>query len=360
MKAATLKGLVLHSADDVASPGPDYKMGWGVMNAKKAAELIVNNEYSSIITEEELKEGEIYTITVNSRAGEALIASISWTDPAGNYVNIGELNNATAALVNDLDIRITKDGTVFYPWKLDPTKSSDAAKQGDNLVDPFEKIQIENASGSYTITVSHKGSLTNAVQNFSLVVSGASESNCMIEVPADFGMNTPEDNAVNVQWKNTPDSFFEVQFKADNDTDWNTLFTEKNEVKLQNLVIGSSYTLQVRTNCTENIFSDFSELKTFVFEGEKTKDNFDLEIETLSIADRLKFSVHPNPTTEQINIDGELSDNAYYSIVSSTGTMLKKGKADFKAINVDDLSSGFYSLTIFEDGEQQSMKFIKN
>ena len=360
MKAATLKGLVLHSADDVAEAGPDYKMGWGVMNAKKAAELIVNNEYSAIISEEQLKEGESYSITVTAREGEALIASISWTDPAGNYVNTGDLNNATAALVNDLDIRITKDGQVFYPWKLDPKRATAPAQKGDNLVDPFEKIQIDNAKGKYTITVTHKGNLTNAAQNFSLIVSGGSESACTVDIPADFKINTAEDNAVNVNWKNTPDSFYEILFKGENDADWNTMFVEENQVKFENLTLGTTYALQVRTNCTENIFSEYSEIKTFLFEGANTNTSFDVELETLSLANKLKFSVHPNPTTEQINIEGELGDNAYYSIVSSTGTMLKKGKANFNAIKVDDLSSGFYSLTIFEDGEQQSMKFIKN
>ena len=108
------------------------------------------------------------------------------------------------------------------------------------------------------------------------------------------------------------------------------------------------------------MFSEFSETKSFIFNGSQTEDDLDLEQEELSIREDLKFSVHPNPTTEMITIDGELSERAYYSIVSSTGTLLKKGKADFKSINVDDLSSGFYSLTIFEDADQQSMKFIKN
>tara|TARA_R110000868_G_scaffold82956_10_gene234118 strand:- start:11291 stop:13498 length:2208 start_codon:yes stop_codon:yes gene_type:complete len=359
MRAATLKGIVLHSADDVDVPGPDYKMGWGVMNAKNAAEIIRNTEYSSLITEEELNEGETYSIIVDARDGEALMASISWTDPAGTYVNKGELNNTTAALVNDLDIRITKGNVVYYPWKLDAKKASSPAIQGDNSVDPFEKIQIENTSGSYTITVSHKGNITNSIQDFSLIVSGASLSKCTIETPDNFGTNSPEDDAINVNWKNIPDSFYEVQYKQSNEAEWNTLFTEKNEVKLQNLVVGNSYSFKVRTNCTANVFSDFSEIETFIFKGTETESTFDLEEEIIAV-DQLRFSVHPNPTTEQITIDGELSENAYYSIVSSTGTMLKKGRADFKSINVDDLSSGFYSLTIFEDGEQQSMKFIKN
>ena len=179
-------------------------------------------------------------------------------------------------------------------------------------------------------------------------------------------MSLPEeDNAIDIQWEGTPDSFFEVQYKSDNAVEWNTIFTEKNEIRLQGLTIGTNYSFKVRTNCTANVFSEFSETKSFIFNGSQTENDLDveesdLEQEELSIRDDVRFSVHPNPTTETITIDGELSDHAYYSIVSSTGTLLKKGKADFKSINVNDLSTGFYSLTIFEDGDQQSMKFIKN
>ena len=40
----------------------------------------------------------------------------------------------------------------------------------------FEKIEIQNPTGQYTITVSHKGNLSGGSQNFSLVVSGVDES----------------------------------------------------------------------------------------------------------------------------------------------------------------------------------------
>jgi hypothetical protein len=32
MRAATLKGLLIHTADDLGKPGPDYKNGWGLIN----------------------------------------------------------------------------------------------------------------------------------------------------------------------------------------------------------------------------------------------------------------------------------------------------------------------------------------
>merc|ERR1711974_194031 len=40
MRAATLKGLALHTADDAGIVGPDAVYGWGLLNAKAAAEVI--------------------------------------------------------------------------------------------------------------------------------------------------------------------------------------------------------------------------------------------------------------------------------------------------------------------------------
>lgn len=360
MKAATLKGLVLHSADDVASPGPDYRMGWGVANAKNAAEIITNTDYSSFIIENTLQENQVYSITVNAKEGEKLMASVSWTDPVGNYVNKGDLNNITAALVNDLDVRITKNDEIYYPWLLNAKKASSPAIKGDNKVDPFEKIEIDNATGSYTITISHKGKIAHGFQNFSLIVSGAKISTCEATVPETFKIKTTEEASLQVEWDAKNEAFFEVQYKAEKDTAWQTLFTNSNSVQLPDLRINETYVFKVRTNCTPNVFSEFSETNMFVFKGKNTVDFFAFELQEMSLIDKLRFSVYPNPTTEKITIEGELSDRAYYSIVSTNGITLKKGKALYKSIDVNDLSTGLYSLTIFEDGEQQSMKFIKN
>ncbi|PDS26526.1 S8 family serine peptidase [Flavobacterium branchiophilum] len=172
MSAAMLKGVALHTADEAGSaPGPDYSFGWGLMNCEAAANAITNNGMSSIVQENTLNSGETKTFTVKAIGGTTpLMASISWNDPAGT-ANTGTVDLATPVLVNDLDIKITQNTSNFLPWKLNPASPSAAATTGDNVVDPFEKIQISNASGDYTITVTHKGTLLNP-QKFTLVVTG--------------------------------------------------------------------------------------------------------------------------------------------------------------------------------------------
>ncbi|PQB03730.1 T9SS-dependent choice-of-anchor J family protein [Aureitalea marina] len=169
MRAATLKGLALHTADDVAPAGPDAQSGWGLLNAKFAAETITTAAAASgsaIIDELSLSQGGTYQITVQSNGIDPLQASISWTDPAGTAN--GGMNSNTPALVNDLDIRLD-NGSSFTPWKLTGVTTNGT---GDNVVDPYERIDINAASGSYILTVSHKGTLSGGSQNFSLIVTG--------------------------------------------------------------------------------------------------------------------------------------------------------------------------------------------
>lgn len=172
LRAASLKGLALHSADEAGTTdGPDYKFGWGLCNAEAGANIITNDGLSSSIQELTLNPGETKTFTVTAQGGTVpLMASISWTDPEA-VANTAGLNDRTASLVNDLDVRVSNASTTILPWKLDPANPNNAAVKADNLVDPFEKVQVNSASGTYTITVTHKGTLA-APQNFTLILSG--------------------------------------------------------------------------------------------------------------------------------------------------------------------------------------------
>jgi len=203
MRAATLKGLVLHTADDTETAGPDANTGWGLMNTKIAAETITENGLDSWISEETLSQGDTFTVTVESDGTSPLLASISWTDPiTGGYVNItGTPNEANAALVNDLDIRVTQGGTTNHPWKLTGVNSNTNAIGTDNTVDPFERVDVSGASGTYTITVTHKGTLVNAKQKFSLVVTGLDSSTALINKTGNLTLCSNNDAVINFDYK---------------------------------------------------------------------------------------------------------------------------------------------------------------
>jgi len=176
MKAATVKGLILHTADEAGDDmGPDYKFGWGLINAENAAKVIRDKNLSvngSIIEEVSLSNGGTYTKSITANGTEPLRVSISWTDPNYPSQNNGTVDPATKYLVNDLDIKIVASNLEYYPWKLQGMSSpwSPATNTSTNDVDNFERIDIPNPNGAYTIIVTHKGNLS-AQQNFTLIAS---------------------------------------------------------------------------------------------------------------------------------------------------------------------------------------------
>jgi hypothetical protein len=358
MRAATLKGLVLHTADDVDAPGPDYKMGWGVINSKSAVEAIANKGFSSIISEETLTEGETKTYKVVANGTEPLSASISWTDPATGAVNSGTLNDMSAALINDLDIRIIKDGKTFLPWKLNAAKADAPAVNADNRVDPFEKIDIQNAKGDYTITVTHKNTLSQGPQNFSIIVTGIALTDCVLVTPEDVELTTSDETGITLNWTANTEALFQIEYKKKGSSDWNVETTFDNFITLNNLVEGTDYSLRLKTFCSENISSEYSEEYEFTFKGSETKLLDYMEYETLTL--EVQFSIFPNPVQTSMTINGDVSEDAMYKIVSLNGIVVKSGKAEQKQIYIADLTTGLYVLTLADLEGSKSIKFYKS
>jgi hypothetical protein len=174
MKAATLKALAIHTTDECgANEGPDYKFGWGLLNTGNAA-TVISNRYSEAHIEEETYTGTTYTLEVTALGTEPLVATIVWSDPAGTPP-AASLDPTDIMLVNDLDMTITGTGGPYYPYKLSAASPADAATKGDNDVDNVEKIYIASpTAGTYTISITHEGSITGATQDFSIIVTGVS------------------------------------------------------------------------------------------------------------------------------------------------------------------------------------------
>jgi hypothetical protein len=193
LRAATLKGLLIHTADEAGPhPGPDYMFGWGLMNTQRAVNTLQNAGTAHFIDEETLSNGQLWQTTVYTDGSSPLRATICWTDPAAAvapYV----LNGATKALINDLDVRIIRqaDNVMFNPWVLNPANPAAAAGTGDNNRDNVEQVFLANpAAGHYTIRVTHKGSLSSS-QDFSVMVSGISPATSQAVVNLDFSNGIP-------------------------------------------------------------------------------------------------------------------------------------------------------------------------
>jgi len=178
MRASTLKALIIHTADDMGNAGPDYSFGWGLMNVKAAAEQIKDhNDYPAV---HKIVEGLLDAGNPNDSYGfvwdgnNPIRATLCWTDPAASALR--DLDNPSPRLINDLDLRITGPNglTVYYPYVLDPANPANPAATGDNILDNVEQVVIDSPStpGIYTVQVSHKGTLANDQQYYSLIITG--------------------------------------------------------------------------------------------------------------------------------------------------------------------------------------------
>ena len=179
MRASTLKGLIIHTSDDLpsASPdGPDYKYGWGLMDTQAAADHI--KDYAASPANRKVIEGclttsntdDAYTFTWNG--ADPIRVTLCWTDPPGT--STANHDDTTSVLVNDLDLVVTGPGpTTYSPYILDPANPTDAATTGENNRDNVEQVYIASpGAGDYTVTVDYDGTLTDDAQWYSLLISG--------------------------------------------------------------------------------------------------------------------------------------------------------------------------------------------
>ncbi len=224
MRSATLKALVIHTAYECGNnTGPDYMFGWGLLNSESAAGKISEDNSQNVIDELTLTNGGTYTrnVTVGSNA-PVLKVTVVWTDPVGTPVSPA-LDPSDIMLVNDLDLRITKDGVTYYPWKLDKSNPTNAAtNNGENDVDNVEQVYIVTpVAGTYTIEVDHDGTLT-ADQDFSVVIDGIDEFATLPTVDFSSSTYSGAENGgaitVTVNMNRTSSSTITVDYASSNGT----------------------------------------------------------------------------------------------------------------------------------------------
>jgi hypothetical protein len=188
LNASSAKVLTIHSASEAGNVGPDPWFGWGFINAKKGAELLVGKSNGSVIfTDETLSSGTPNIKTVKASGSEPLKVTISWLDPkyTPQYQYVTDVfNNRTSKLINDIDLRIidTTNNTIYYPWKLNADNPMTPATKADNTVDNVEQVVIDTPvpGRNYRIEILNKGTLVNdsgtsAPQNYSIMVTGHSQ-----------------------------------------------------------------------------------------------------------------------------------------------------------------------------------------
>jgi hypothetical protein len=144
-----MKAIVLNTADDLGNVGPDFKYGWGRINARKAYEVISNSNF----TTGSLSDGDStqFTLIVPTGSSKARFM-LYWTDPEAS-------TSASTSLVNDLDlVIIDPSNNENLPYVLDHTPSTTtlnypAVPDQDHLNNMEQVEFFAPASGNYLVKV---------------------------------------------------------------------------------------------------------------------------------------------------------------------------------------------------------------
>ena len=147
--AALIKATIMNTANDLGNIGPDFKFGWGHLNANRAYQLLKEERYEF----SQIAQGDnnMHTLTVPAGAVEVRVM-VYWNEQSA-MLGTGK------ALVNDLDMVVTApDGSTYMPWVLDETPDPALldlpATNGEDHLNNVEQVVFDNPmAGEYTIDI---------------------------------------------------------------------------------------------------------------------------------------------------------------------------------------------------------------
>lgn len=215
--ASTLKGIVIHTADDAGNAGPDYSFGWGLANILHAAQLMTDDgnwDSRPHIKETRLLDGDNIQFQILGESTQALKATITWNDPPG-LVQPVAVDSTNRVLVNDLDLRVIgPTGVTNFPWVLDPANPAATAITGDNYRDNVEQVVILQPSNDwYTVEITHKGTLTDGFQDVSIIIGGNQPTNAPELAITEYFRTT---NATHwIEWPGVVGNLYRIEMIGD-------------------------------------------------------------------------------------------------------------------------------------------------
>lgn len=148
-ESALIKAAAMNTARDLGNAGPDYNFGWGLIDGRRAYNLLQENRYLTGTVSQGNNSG--HSIMIPANVVEARIM-VYWMDPQGSLT-------AAKALVNDLDMTVTDaSGAVTQPLVLNPapnaTTLNAVAVPGIDNLNNVEQVRLMNpTAGNYIVNV---------------------------------------------------------------------------------------------------------------------------------------------------------------------------------------------------------------
>lgn len=167
----TMKAILFNTAVDIENPGPDYKSGFGHLDALEAVKVIdsmsLGNE--TLVKLDSIDEGDNQRYFINSERYQDFKVTLAWVDDSYQDCN----GCANDILINDIDMVLINENTgkKVYPYTLDEdSPDSDAVLTKKNHFDPQEQISFSLKPGNYSLQI-YGRKISSEGQDFSLVSS---------------------------------------------------------------------------------------------------------------------------------------------------------------------------------------------
>ena len=319
LRAATLKALVLHTAQDLGPPGPDYQYGWGLLNTDAAAKHLINSfSQPELVLEDTLFSGNTFNKQLELEEAGPIKITLAWTDPPGNVKiarDVTLLNDRSPILTHNLDLEVyfLDQNETYYPYILYPDSPGLEASTGQNIVDPVEQIFIPDAlPGKYHITISNKKWDFFDYQAFSLIVEGLGDSG----IPVELKELTSKANYGNVvlKWE-TKSERVEGTFLIQKSLPLQTGLASPQDVNF--LDVGIRVASGPETDSHQYIFEDrnySSGLNRYrlLFENEKSGKRIlleEIEVVVPTPESSTVVSTYPNPFSNSFRLILDLTEN---------------------------------------------------
>lgn len=247
-ESALIKASILNTAEDLGNPGPDFQYGWGRINARRAFDLISNNQYLS----DSISQGDNNNHQIAIPAGVSeLRVMVYWMDKEGS-------TNANPALVNNINMVVTDPGATSYdPWVLDHTPanvSQNAVRAVDNL-NNVEQVTLDNPlPGTYNIDL-NGFAIPSGPQKYFLVYYFVRDEIVVTYPVGGEGIGTSTSSTVRWDAPAGTDDFT-IEYSTDNGANWTVAGTAPANRRFYNWATPNQVTGLGKVRVTRNAISD--------------------------------------------------------------------------------------------------------
>jgi PKD repeat protein len=248
--AALLKAILLTTANDLGNEGPDFRFGWGHVNAYRAALALEENRFLKAAVDP--GDTVVHDVAIPANIRQARLM-VYWRDPEATAFT-------TKALVNDLDIWVeAPNGTVFRPWLLNHTPNAttlnDPATTGEDHLNNMEQVALTDPqAGNYKLKV--KGTVLPFGAHDYYFVWELRTRDITITHPAG-GESFAPGETVRIHWdaQGNTGGAFTVWYSKDGGANYTSMASPGAAERLYDWVVPADITEQAKIKVTRSVFT---------------------------------------------------------------------------------------------------------